>query len=200
MSRNEGESAGLRRRPARTVPSLVVGILLLAIGVGLAWLCIARLVSGSWSTLLQAPRNQLATLTWSDPLAWSMAAVAVAVGLILLLCALVPGGFNTLRVRSSSGEETGRGDVQAQSGNPGQQTVMTRRGVAHLARAQCVQVDGVSTASVTVTAKKVHLKVGTSLRETKDLHTLVTDGVRNRLTAIGLDPVPEVTATIESRG
>lgn len=200
MSRGEGESAGLRRRPVRTVPALVVGVLLLAGAVGLAWLCIARIVNGSWSTLLQAPRNRLATLTWNDPWIWGIAAAAIAVGLILLLCALVPGGFKTLTIRSTSEDNASRDDGQVHSGAPERQSVMTRRGVAHLARAQCVQVDGVSTASVTATAKKVHLKVVTSLRETTDLHTLVTESVRNRLTAIGLDPVPEITATIESRG
>ena len=78
--------------------------------------------------------------------------------------------------------------------------MMTRRAVAHVARAQCVHIDGVSTASVTASNNHVHVKVKTSLRETSDLRSHVINEVRERLNAIGLDPVPRVTATIETQG
>ncbi len=114
------------------------------------------------------------------------------VGLILLLSALIPGRYNALTVRSAYDAD---GRVLAQE----RETVITRRAVAHLAKAQCVQIDGVSSASATATNKRVHLSVKTSLRDTGDLRARVTDGVRDRLNAIGLDPVPRVTATVESK-
>lgn len=195
MSRNEARSTRLRRRPSRTIPALVVAVLLLAVGVASVWLAIARLIQGAWSTLLEGPRDWLAALTWDSPAVWGIGTAAVAVGLILLLCAVIPGGFTALTVRDASGEAGGRKPQVYE-----RETVMTRRAVAHVARAQCVQVDGVASASATATSKRVHLKVKTSLRDTRDLRARVIEGVRDRLDAIGLDPAPRVTATVESKG
>ena len=122
-----------------------------------------------------------------------------AVGLILLLCALVPGAFNALTVRNAARAASG-GDTDTEPGVYERETVVTRRAVAYLARAQCVQIDGVSTATATASNKRVHLKVKTSLRETEDLRTLITDAVQERLDTIGLDPVPRIFASIETTG
>lgn len=192
MSRGQARSTRLRRRPSRTVPALAVGILLLAAGTASAWLAIARLAQGTWSTLLQWPRDWLVAARWDSPSVWGIGAASAAVGLALLLCALIPGGFTALTVRDAS-----------PGGGPGvheRETVMSRRAVAHLARAECLQVDGVARASATVTGRSVHLKVRTSLRDTRDLRDRVAARVRDRLEGIGLDPVPRVSATVESRG
>ncbi len=199
MSRNDGRSTRLRRRPSRTIPSLIAGILILAASVALAWLSIARLRDGTWSTILLGPRDWLTGLTWDDPSMWYIGVAAAVIGVILLLCALIPGSFSALPVRNAS-----RADVDGTKDNEAvmyqSETVMTRRAVAHVARAQCVQIDGVTAAVVTAGNKRVHLKVQTSLRETKDLRSQVIADVRDRLTAIGLNPVPRVTASIDTRG
>lgn len=191
MSRHDGRSTSLRRRPSRAVPALIVGILLLAAGVALVWLTIARLMNGTWSTVLQGSRDWLTGLTWNSPGVWGIGIGAVVVGVILLLCAIVPGGFSVLPVRDASPDG-------AQPPVQEQETVMTRRAVAHLARARCGQIDGVSSATATATGKRVHLTVRTSLRDTGDLQTRITNGVRERLEATGLDPVPRVSATVQS--
>ena len=199
MSRNDGRSSRLRRRPSRTVPAIVVGIVLLAASVALAWASIARLIDGTWSTLLLGPRDWLVGLHWDDPSLWIIGIVAVVVGVVLLLCALIPGAFSALTVRNA----TARADADAHEHEhtaAERETVMTRRAVAHLARAQCVKLDGVGTASATASNKRVHLKVNTSLRETDDLRTRVIEDVRDRLNTTGLDPLPRITATIETTG
>ncbi|MBG0740451.1 hypothetical protein IV500_13775 [Paeniglutamicibacter antarcticus] len=190
MSRHDGRSTSLRRRPSRTVPALIVGILLLAAGVALVWLTIARLMNGTWSMVLQGPRDWLTGLTWNSAGAWGVGVGAVVVGVILLLCAIVPGGFSALPVRSPDGSD--QAPVQEQ------ETVMTRRAVAQLARARCGQIDGVSSVTATATGKRVHLNVKTSLRESGDLRARVTDTISEHLETAGLDPVPRVSATIQS--
>ncbi len=192
MSRHDGRSTRLRRRPSRAVPALIVGFLLLAAGVALVWLTVARLANGTWATLLQGPRDGLAGLTWNSPTVWGIGTAAVVVGLILLLCAFVPGAFSALVVRGSDSPDEGQLPVLEQ------ETVMTRRAVAHLARARCGQVDGVSYVTATATGKHVHLNVRTSLRDTGDLRTRITDSVTERLVATGLDPVPRVSTTVQS--
>ena len=199
MSRNNGRSTRLRRRPSRTIPALVAGILLLAISVGLAWVSIARIIDGTWSTLLGGPRDWLASQSWDSPSMWTIAIVTVIVGVVLLLWALTPGPFNALTLRSATAGQTTvwkKTDTDIYE----RETVMTRRAVAHVARAQCSQIDGVSSASATASIKHVHLNVKTSLRETGDLRSRVIEEVQERLTSIGLEPVPRVTATIDTQG
>lgn len=196
MSRHDGRSTRLRRRPSRTVPALIVGILLLAAGVALVWLTIARFIEGTWPALLQGPREWLSAQTWNSPVVWEVGVAATLIGLVLLLCALIPGGFTALTIRNDAEVDAAQGQAQVQD----QETVITRRGVAHLAKALCGQIDGVSSATATATDKRVHLNVKTTLRDTGDLRTRVTDGVRDRLNDIGLDPLPRIITTVESKG
>lgn len=206
MSRNDGLSNRLRRRPSRTIPALITGFLLLASSVFLAWLAIARLVDGTWPMILQEPRNWLTALSWESPAMWGIAVATIAAGLVLLLCALIPGAFSVLMIRNAARTDTAdTNDSESPSapqdlvpGTYEREIVMTRRAVAHVARAQCLQVDGVTTASTLADNKRVHLKVRTSLRETQGLRTRVIDTVRQRLTTIGLDPMPRITATVET--
>ena len=192
MSRHGQRSTRLRHRPSRAVPALIVGLLLLAAGVALVWLSITRLVNGSWPRLLEGPRDWLAALTWNDPATWQIGTAAVVVGVILLLCALIPGGYNAIAIADSGvGDEAP--PVQEQ------ETVMTRRAVARLAKARCLQIDGVGSAAATATTRRVHLNVTTFLHEPGDLRARITDAVRTRLEETGLSPVPEVTATVRSR-
>lgn len=194
MSRHDQRSTRLRHRPSRAVPALIVGIMLLAAGVALVWLSITRLVNGSWPTPLQGPRDWLAALAWNDPAVWQIGIATVVAGVILLLCAIIPGGFSALTI-DDSGTGVGDGAPPVRE----QETVMTRRAVAHLAKARCVQLDGVGSASATASTRRVHLSVTTSLHEPGDLRSRITDAVRARLEETGLSPVPQVTATVRSR-
>lgn len=194
MSRHGQQSTRLRHRPSRAIPALIVGLLLLAAGVALVWLSITRLVNGSWPTALQGPRDWLAGLAWNDPAVWQIGAAAVVAGVILLLCAIIPGGYSALTIDDSA-TGVGAGALPVQE----QETVMTRRAVAHLAKARCVQIDGVGSASATATTRRVHVNVTTFLHEPGDLRTRITEAVRVRLEEAGLSPVPEVTATVRSR-
>ncbi|HSO89977.1 MAG TPA: DUF6286 domain-containing protein [Arthrobacter sp.] len=193
MSRHDQRSTRLRHRPSRAVPALIVGFLLLAAGVALVWLSITRLVNGTWPTLLQGPRDWLLALAWNDPVVWQIGIAAVVAGVILLLCAIIPGGFSALTIDGSGADAGDQASVQQQ------ETVMTRRAVAHLAKARCVQIDGVGSASATATTRRVHVNATTFLHEPGDLRTRITDTVRARLEETGLSPVPQVTATVRSR-
>lgn len=194
MSRHDQRSTRLRHRPSRAVPALIAGTLLLAAGAALVWLSVTRLVSGSWPTVLQGPSDWLAGLAWNDPAVRQIGIAAVVAGVILLLCAIIPGRYSALTIGDSgTGAREGAPPVQEQ------ETVMTRRAVAHLAKARCVQIDGVGTASATATTRRVHVNVTTFLHEPGDLRQRITDAVRARLEETGLSPVPQVTATVRSR-
>ena len=193
MSRHDQRSTRLRHRPSRAVPALTVGTLLLAAGAALVWLSITRLVNGTWPTLLQGPRDWLLAVAWNDAAIWQIGIAAVVAGVILLLCAIIPGGLSALTIDTSGTDVGDQASVQQQ------ETVMTRRAVAHLAKARCLQIDGVGSASATATTRRVHVNATTFLHEPGDLRTRITDTVRARLEETGLSPVPQVTATVRSR-
>lgn len=194
MSWRSGRAANLRHRTSRALPALIVGVVLLASGAALSWIAITRLVNGAWPAFLAGPRDWLIGLAWGSPAVWAAGAVMAIIGLVLLLAAVVPGPFNALPLQSP-----GAGPP-AQSPAAEQEIVMSRRAVARLASSYCRHLDGVVSASATATARRVHLSVTTPLHETDELRTRITAGVRQRLTMVGLDPVPRVTATIRSRG
>lgn len=192
MSRHDGKATPLRHRPSRAVPALILGTLLLATGVALAWAALARLATGSWPVFLAGPRDWLTGLTWNDPGVWTVGAAAGIVGLVLLAAALVPGRFSALRLRAPVDE----GHVPV-AGT--QEIVMTRRAVARYAAAHCELVDGVRSASATASARAVHLNVTTALHETRELRGRVIAEVRAQLAGAGLNPVPKITASVRSK-
>lgn len=193
MSRRSGRAANLRHRSSRAVPAVIVGAVLLASGAALSWLAITRLVNGAWPAFLAGLRDWLTGLAWDSPALWAAGAVMVIIGLVLLLAAVVPGTFNALPLQSPRAGP-------APSPAAGQEIVMSRRAVATLASSYCRHLDGVGSASATATARRIHLTVTTPLHETDELRTRIIAGVRQRLTMVGLDPVPRVTATVRSRG
>lgn len=195
MSRHERRSPRLRHRPSRAVPALIAGILLLAVGTALAWLAVSLLVNGTWPALLQEPRDWLAALAWNDPALRQIGIAAIVAGGILLLCAVIPGGFNAFTIDDSVTTGAGEEARPAQE----QETVISRRAVARLAKARCLQIDGVDTAAATASTRRVRLSVKTYLHEPGDLRVTITDAVRARLEESGLSPVPQVTATVRSR-
>lgn len=178
----------LRPRPSRAVPAIICGLILLAAGVLLVWAAIARLTQGQWPSFVTAVSDWLASLSWNSPGAWTAGIVLALIGLVLLLAVLIPGQFHSLRLHLEPTQ-----DVVGKS-----QAVMSRRAAARLAAATCEHIDGVSSASATASDREVRVTVHTALRDTADLQHWVTDGVRSRLQAAGLDPVPSVSVFIRS--
>lgn len=185
---NGGPPVALRPRPSRAVPAVICGLVLLGAGVLLVWSAITRLTSGQWPPFFTAVSDWLASLSWNSAGAWAAGIVLAAAGLILLLTVLIPGRFHSLRLHLEPTR-----DVAGRS-----QAVMSRRAVARLAAATCEHIDGVSSASATASDREVRVTVNTALRDTADLQHWVTDGVRSRLQAAGLDPVPAVSVFIRS--
>ena len=178
----------LQPRPSRAVPAIICGLVLLAAGVFLVWAAIARLTQGVWPPFFTAVSDWLASLNWNSPGSWIAGVVLTALGLVLLLTVLVPGKFHALTLHMDPIREVS-GDSRA---------VMSRRAVARLAAATCEHIDGVGSASATASDREVRVSVYTPLHDTADLQHWVTDGVRSRLQAAGLDPVPNITVSIRS--
>ncbi|MCQ1948675.1 MULTISPECIES: DUF6286 domain-containing protein [Arthrobacter] len=203
MSAKIPPPVSMRRRPSRSVPATISAIVMLALGVGLVWAAVARLIQGSWPAFVTEPVRWLSETGWDSTRGWTGAVVLLLIGVILLLCGMLPGDFSALPLRAKPVNMPGLPGAGESGGVPsvrgGETVVMSRRAVARLAASTCDHIDGVASASATASSRKVHLDVTTALHGTTDLQHWVVDGVRSRLAATGLDPVPEVTATIRTR-
>lgn len=193
MSRTDARSTSLRHRPVRTVPAMIVAVILLLLGIGLVWIAVLKLTNGTWPTFLGSVSSWLSNLTWGATLALTIAIAVLLVGLVLLIAALTPGKPNAMLITHNSA--AGTQNSGAQNSTAKTEYVMTRRSVAKLASAHADLVDGVDQVAVTTNARQVKLRVKTASEQTGDIEQRVTDRVCNALTATGLNPMPRVSTT-----
>lgn len=188
----------LRRRPSRAVPAIIVSILLIALGVALTWVSIAKLVDGAWPTFLSGSRKFAADLTWQSNGGMIVAGIAVVVGIVLLLAAIIPGRRNAVfltPVDAAQGDAAPATERAART----EEFILTRKAIARLAAAEADRVDGVSSVSATATARRVSLDVTTPLRDTAALKDQVIREVTARLGAVHLSPAPTVLASVTTK-
>jgi len=183
VSRTDARTTALRRRPARTVPATLTAVVLLALGVGLSWAAVQRLVEGSWPAFADQTGAWVAALVWGT--VWVLVlAIAVAVlGLILLVAAIKPGPPTAMSVDSGS---------SADAAGTSTEVVMTRRSVAKLATARAGHVDGVDSVSSVVGARKITIAVKTPSQQLAEIEQQVRDRVTDALQSAGLAPMPTV--------
>lgn len=196
MSRTDARSHRLRRRPSRIVPATIVSLVVLALGVGLVWITVLHLLNGSWPSFLSSFNSWATTLTWGSPTAIAISLATIGVGLILLVAAWTPGRPKsmTLHVDPSASDSS---DPSGQIGST--EYVMSRHAVAKLAAAQADQVDGVDSVSAVVTGRRVDLSVRSASEQRGELQDVITDRVRTALQGAGLQPMPTVTTTVNTR-
>jgi hypothetical protein len=189
VSRTDARSNKLRRRPARTTPASIVSVVVLAVGVGLVWITVLRLLNGRWPRFLGAVNEWLATLRWGSTVTVAISLAAVAVGLILLFCAWKPGQPNAIVLHVDRS-----GDVAGST-----EFVMTRRSVARLAAGHADLVDGVDSVSATVRSRRITLSVKSQSAQRSQLADMVTDRVREALQGVGLQPMPKIITTVHTQ-
>lgn len=189
MSRHDAHSRSLRRRPSRTVPAVVVAVVLLALGVGLAWGAVLRLSSGSWPEPVVQAAAWAGELTWAETLVAVIAGAMALLGLIMVFFALSPGRPSAMWLDTEAVEaDRGRTEV-----------VMTRRSVARLARARADEIDGVDSVSSTVGHRTVSLSVTTASAQRSEIRQVVTATVDESLRTAGLNPMPRVAVKVRTR-
>ncbi|ATG53373.1 alkaline shock response membrane anchor protein AmaP [Brachybacterium ginsengisoli] len=132
----------LVRRPARTVPATLLGLLLLAAGATALWLLITLLVDGSWPASARSALAAVGAQRLDSTPMLVAAGVLAALGLLLLLAALLPG-------RPSRGLVLA-GDV------PGG-TAVAHRDLARRVTRRVEAVDGVHSARTTLSGRRLQV-------------------------------------------
>lgn len=130
----------LVRRPARSVPTSLLGVLLLASGLLGVWLLGSLLLDGAWPTSAQGALADIGGRRLDSTPVIVAAGVLAALGLVLLLAALIPGRPSRRLVL--------RGEV------PGTSAV-THRDLGRRAVRRVEAVDGVHSARATLAGRRL---------------------------------------------
>lgn len=189
MSRQGTHSPSLRRRPSRTLPAAVVAMVLLILGVAMAWVGGAHLSSGSWPDPVRRSGGRVGELTWGGTPLIATAVVAALLGLVLIYLAVSPGKPSALRIDTET-LTTDRSSTEA---------VMTRRSVAKLARSRAHDVDGVQSVTTTVGPRTVSMTVTTNSTQRDQIQKAVTSAVEDSLRSAALVPMPRIVTTVRTR-
>lgn len=189
MSRTDSRSNALRRRPSRTVPAVIVAVVLLGLSLALVWLSVLKLASGAWPSVVVRAAHGAHDISWGSTTAMTMAAGVAVVGVVLLASAIIPGRYNAMRVRNDDLESVGAStDV-----------VMTRRSVARLVTARAGEVDGVAAVSTSVGGRSVSLSITTPSADRGTVETTVRQRVREALMSAGVHPLPRIGINVRTR-
>ncbi|GAA3624489.1 DUF6286 domain-containing protein [Microlunatus ginsengisoli] len=192
MSRADGRSRALRRRPSRSIPALIVALALVAAGVVIGWPAVAVLATGTAPAWAQSAGGRLSGQPWADP--WTVAAMVVVglLGLVLVVVAVLPGRPNAYRLAPPfDGPAADGSSLRAKDTD----FVISRRALARLATARADQVEGVEGVRASVDSSTVRIRIRTSWPGSRDVAGEVSDQVRRAYQAAGVDPLPRIIAT-----
>lgn len=166
----------LDRRPPRSLPVVMVGLLLLAGGLAASWLLGTLLVEGSWPAPARDVLDSVGALTLDSTPVHLAAGILAVLGLLLLLAALVPGTPSRSLVLS--------GEI------PGS-TVVSRRDLARRVSLRVEHGDGVHSARTRITGRRVDVLVRTVVDD--------SDAVLGAALAIAEQSVHELRPTTAFR-
>lgn len=172
------------RRPRRTIPAILVAVVLLAAAVLVTISCVQLLLGQPPLLPFTALAELGAGLSGASPAVLAAAAVAALLGLVLLYAALTPGAPTVLPLDAgSSGIDTG----------------VTRHSLASALTATAAGVDGVDTAQVTVRGRRVTATVHTPLHEATGLRAQVATALDDQLTDLAPTRPPQVRVRVRVR-
>lgn len=167
----------MTRLSRRTVPALVVALLLLAASVVVGVSCVQTIAGVPPLLAFDTLGRTAAASTLADPGVLAAGALSVLLGTALLLCALLPGAPQVLPLAAHEG---------------GAVAGVTRSGLGRDLAAHARRADGMTTARVSISARTIRVTAGTPLRDHTGLADKVRTVVDTRLAEVELARVPRL--------
>ena len=167
----------MTRLPRRTVPALVVALLLLVASVVVGVSCVQMIAGIPPLLAFDAIGRTAASSTLADPTVLAAGGLLAVAGMVLLLCALLPGTPQVLPLAARKG---------------GAVAGVARHGLARDLAVHARRTDGITTARVTVGARIVRVTAGTPLRDHSGLADKVRSAVDTRLADVELARIPRL--------
>ncbi|MGB3442024.1 MAG: DUF6286 domain-containing protein [Actinophytocola sp.] len=171
----------MKRRPRRGVPATLAALVLCAAGALAAIVAIQMLLhEDPWISYDRAA-TALYDTRWSDTSVLVAGIVVAALGLLMVMVAVLPGRPTVLPLRDT--------------GNSGLDSGASRRSLRNTLRAASASVDGVSSTRLRLGRRRVRAAVRTNRVTTAGLDDAVTSAVEHRLDQIG----PAIDLTVHTR-
>lgn len=186
----------MSRRPRRIIPATIVALLILALGAYAATASIGSLLGQDPTRSLTPLADRLSASPWNDPAVLSAGIVLLVIGVILLLCGVLPGRQVILALQSPDGPSSDRpSSIKSTSDRPSAAGV-TRGSITHAVQDAAAGVDGVSSAHVRVKGRRVDVLSQAAARDTTGLAGRVETAVVERLAGIPLAKQPQVKVRV----
>lgn len=173
----------MKRRPRRSLPATLVALVLLAAGALVAITAVQLLLGEpAWLSYDRAAET-LHAARWTDTTVLVAGIVVAVLGLLLLLCALLPGARTVLPLAGENGT--------VDSG-------VSRRSYRELLASAAAGVDGVSKVKLKVRARSVEAVVRTDRTNTTGLADAVEDALSRRLDQLAPQRRPTVKSKLKA--
>ncbi|WP_409494093.1 DUF6286 domain-containing protein [Amycolatopsis sp. cmx-11-12] len=170
----------MKRRPRRSVPAVLVALVVLAGCVLAATVAVQTIIGEKPWVSYDAVATALHDTRWSDPLPAIAGGVVALIGLLLLVTAIVPGRPTVLPLEG--GPDSGA----------------SRRSYRSTLRTAASTVDGVAAAKLKVKRRGIVSVVTTGRTNTAGLADAVRAAIEHRLAQIGPATVPAVRVRVKA--
>ena len=172
----------LRTRSARIGPAAIISVVILVLAALLLWWGIRSLTEGSLTG--SAHITAVMQTSAADTIALTIAGATVALGLVLIGTAILPGAKRLSALATTDNDST--------AVRTGTSIALTSKGLATLAASAADQIDGVDTVRVAATAGHVRVRITTPVRAHAGIRREVAEAVRARLAELHLTRMPQV--------
>ncbi|WCC80286.1 DUF6286 domain-containing protein [Cutibacterium equinum] len=173
-------SPPLVRRPSRTAPVTILGVLLVAGGVVAIIAAIYRLQNGSLPQWLAWGRGHMTTASWLSNIALTVAIVIGVIALLLVIWAFKPGRTSGVFLKPAEGAPDNR------------EIVMDNSDLTGWVSRWINEEDGVASSSVKRRGNTLKINVKTDVNDPEVMRDQLTRRVADRVESLGLEQSPNL--------
>lgn len=164
----------IRRRPSRSVPALIVALVLLMASVAGVWAGITALTGGS-TAAIEGVTGATGT-PWSSQAAYIPSIAVALIGVVLIITALIPGHHNAHLVNHEGATEA----------------ALTRRGLKTYLENHAMGIDGVDSARASLKGRQASIRIDTYALDRHEVEKDVHQRLRNRVDSLHLEHAPRI--------
>lgn len=172
-------------RGRRTGPSVLTALLVLVVAASVCYLAVLRALNRTGGGVDPAVVSRhLSGTRWDAPEVLIVGIVVAAVGLLLMLVAMLPASRHLVELT-----------------NPDSRTAaaMPPRSLRRTVQSAALEVDGISTARARIGRRRIRLDLGTGLRHTDGLTGTADTAATRRLVALDLSRPRTIAAHLSRK-
>jgi hypothetical protein len=178
----------LRPRRPRRIPATITAAIVLVIGGLSAAIGIDRLGTGTPLTAATRGLNWLAGLSWSGPVMLAASSVAVVLGVVLVVCAIVPGKRKATGLPISVSADPAPADSEA---------AIPHRALGQLIAARAQSLNGIDRVRVDATEHRVRVRANTPTRYVQQVSDDLQHNVADTLSSMGIRRQPRIKVQVD---